>query len=67
MAKYLLLVDTRKAFKTFKTEVLGKYLKSENWVNPPFEEIASTIINAIVDMAFITSSGRSIIARVTCR
>lgn len=42
-----------KRLKTSKTEMLGKIpLKSENWVNPPFEEIASTIINAIVDIGF---------------
>lgn len=55
-----------KRLKTSKTEVLGKIpLKSENWVNPPFEEIASTIINAIVDIGFHFSAAEDqFIARV---
>ena len=52
--------------KTFRTEVLGKIsLKSENWINPPFEEIASTIINAIVDIGFhFSAAEEQFIARV---
>ena len=55
-----------KRLKTSKTEMLGKIpLKSENWVNPPFEEIASTIINAIVDIGFHFSAAEDqFIARV---
>ena len=55
-----------KRLKTSKTEVLGKIpLKSENWVNPPFEEIASTIINAIVDIGFhFSAAEEQFIARV---
>ena len=55
-----------KRLKTSKTEMLGKIpLKSENWVNPPFEEIASTIINAIVDIGFhFSAAEHQFIARV---
>ena len=55
-----------KRLKTLRTEVLGKIsLKSENWINPPFEEIASTIINAIVDIGFhFSAAEEQFIARV---
>ena len=55
-----------KRLKTLRTEVLGKIsLKSENWSNPPFEEIASTIINAIVDIGFhFSAAEEQFIARV---
>ena len=55
-----------KRLKTLRTEVLGKIsLKSENWINPPFEEIASTIINAIADIGFhFSAAEEQFIARV---
>mgnify|MGYP001357830017 FL=1 len=55
-----------KRLKTLRTEVLGKIsLKSENWINPPFEEIASTIINAILDIGFhFSAAEEQFIARV---
>ena len=55
-----------KRLKTLRTEVLGKIsLKSENWINPPFEEIASTIVNAIVDIGFhFSTAEEQFIARV---
>jgi len=55
-----------KRLKTLRTEVLGKIsLKSENWSNPPFEETASTIINAIVDIGFhFSAAEEQFIARV---